>query len=163
MGDHFLPSFETKWDPAIAQWIRLRLPSCCPGFKSHAHHIRFFNLYCSNCIFVIWIEMWKERALFLTNQGEMFFKKWIRLHLTFFISCRPGFKSQARHLLFLINAAIENGPFPSYFVLFSSFLQTVSSKLFNKSCRWQETNPGPLVSEVTALSTVSQLLPNRFY
>ena len=26
---------------AIAQWIRLRLPSCCPGFKSQACHLCF--------------------------------------------------------------------------------------------------------------------------
>ena len=35
---------------AIAQWIRLRLPSCRPGFKSQTHHIFFiqfilFKLY----------------------------------------------------------------------------------------------------------------------
>ena len=26
------------WGAAIAQWIRQRLPSCCPGFKSQALH-----------------------------------------------------------------------------------------------------------------------------
>ena len=29
---------------SIAQWIRLRLPSCHPGFKSQAHHLRFYHL-----------------------------------------------------------------------------------------------------------------------
>ena len=29
---------------AIAQWICLRLPSCCPGFESQAHHLHFYNL-----------------------------------------------------------------------------------------------------------------------
>ena len=31
---------------AIAQWIRLRLPSCGPGFESQAQHLHFafFNL-----------------------------------------------------------------------------------------------------------------------
>ena len=29
-----------------AQWIRLHLPSCRPGFESHAHHLCFFNLNC---------------------------------------------------------------------------------------------------------------------
>ena len=29
------------WGAAIAQWIRLRLPSCRPGFESQAHHLRF--------------------------------------------------------------------------------------------------------------------------
>ena len=28
---------------AIAQWIRLRLPSCRPRFESQAHHLRFFQ------------------------------------------------------------------------------------------------------------------------
>ena len=28
---------------AIAQWICLRLPFCCPGFEFQAHHLRFFN------------------------------------------------------------------------------------------------------------------------
>ena len=29
---------------AMAQWIRLCLPSCGPGFKSQAHHLFFFYL-----------------------------------------------------------------------------------------------------------------------
>ena len=33
------------WGAAIAQWIRLRLPSCHPGFESQAHHLHFFHLY----------------------------------------------------------------------------------------------------------------------
>ena len=35
---------------AIAQWIRLRLPSCHHGFKSQAHHLRFYHLYYLCCI-----------------------------------------------------------------------------------------------------------------
>ena len=27
---------------AIAQWIRLRLPSGCPGFEFQAHHLCFY-------------------------------------------------------------------------------------------------------------------------
>ena len=30
----------------VAQWIRLRLPSCHPGFKSQAQHLTFINLNC---------------------------------------------------------------------------------------------------------------------
>ena len=32
---------------AIAQWIRLRLPSCSPGLESQARRLRFYsqNLY----------------------------------------------------------------------------------------------------------------------
>ena len=29
---------------AIARWIRLCLTSCCPGFKSQAHHLHFYHL-----------------------------------------------------------------------------------------------------------------------
>ena len=43
---------------AIAQWNRLRLPSCRPGFESQASHLRFF--FYSICICAIFV-MWKER------------------------------------------------------------------------------------------------------
>ena len=38
------------WGAAIAQWIRLSLPTYYPGFESQAHHLRFlqfikFKLY----------------------------------------------------------------------------------------------------------------------
>ena len=42
-----LPKNVEDWGAAIAQWIRLRLPSCRPGFESQAHHLCFFNLYLS--------------------------------------------------------------------------------------------------------------------
>ena len=29
---------------ALAQWIRLRLPHCRPGFKSQAHHLPFYQI-----------------------------------------------------------------------------------------------------------------------
>ena len=32
-----------NWGAAIAQWIRLHLPSCRPGFESQAHHLCFFQ------------------------------------------------------------------------------------------------------------------------
>ena len=39
---------------AIVQWIHLRLPSCCPGFESQAHHL-CLNIYRQICaIFVTW-------------------------------------------------------------------------------------------------------------
>ena len=35
-------NFQRKsWGTAIAQWIRLRLPFCHPGFESQAHHLHF--------------------------------------------------------------------------------------------------------------------------
>ena len=37
---------------AIAQWIRLRLPSCHPGFESQARHLCFF-IYSICAIFVM--------------------------------------------------------------------------------------------------------------
>ena len=40
---------------AIAQWIRLGLPSSRPGFESQARHLRFF-IYSICAIFVIWKE-----------------------------------------------------------------------------------------------------------
>ena len=39
---------------AIAEWIRLRLPSCCPRFKSQAHHPCFHQ-------FILICVMWKRR------------------------------------------------------------------------------------------------------
>ena len=55
----------------------------------------------------------------------------------------------------------KNGPFPASFsFFFLSFLHTVNSKqMFNKSCRWLDSNPGPLVLEATALPTAPQPLP----
>ena len=48
----------------------------------------------------------------------------------------------------------KNGPFPVSFSLFLSFQYTVDSKqMFNKFCRWLDSNRRPLVSEVTALPT----------
>ena len=28
---------------AVAQWIHLHFPSCCPGFESQAHNLRFYQ------------------------------------------------------------------------------------------------------------------------
>ena len=41
----FLPLLRRRifWGAAIAQWIRLRLPSCRPGFESQAHQQCFFK------------------------------------------------------------------------------------------------------------------------
>ena len=58
---------------------------------------------------------------------------------------------------------LKMGHFRPLFSLFSSFLQTVNRKhMFNKSCRWLDSNPGPLVSEATALPTAPQPLPQMF-
>ena len=43
--------YKKDWGAAIAQWINLRLPSCRPGFKPQAHHLRLKSI-CA--IFVMW-------------------------------------------------------------------------------------------------------------
>ena len=46
-----------------------------------------------------------------------------------------------------------------FFSLFSSFQQLIVNMFIIKSCRWLDLNYGPLVSEVTALPTEPQPLP----
>ena len=36
----------------IAQWFRLRIPSCRPGFESQTHHLPFYH-------FILICVMWK--------------------------------------------------------------------------------------------------------
>ena len=31
------------WEAGIAQWLRLHLPFCRPGFDFEAHHLRFYS------------------------------------------------------------------------------------------------------------------------
>ena len=45
------------------------------------------------------------------------------------------------------------------FYFFCLFYKQLTVNMFNKSCRWMDSNPGPLVSEATTLSTVPQPLP----
>ena len=33
----------------VAQWIRLRLPSCRPGFESQSHHLSFYQFIFELC------------------------------------------------------------------------------------------------------------------
>ena len=54
-----------------------------------------------------------------------------------------------------------NGPFPASFSLFRLFYKQLTVYSFNKSCRWLDSNPGPLVAEATALPTVPQQLPTK--
>ena len=68
---------------AIAQWIRLCLPSCKPGFNSQAQHLRLIIQFV--------IELWVKRAAAISQ--------WIRLCLP---SCRPLFDSPAQQLMFII-------------------------------------------------------------
>ena len=48
-GPFWHKQIDVCWATAIAPWFCLRLPSCDPGFKSLAHQLGFFNLYCWNC------------------------------------------------------------------------------------------------------------------
>ena len=53
-------------------------------------------------------------------------------------------------------------PFPaSYLYIYFRLFDIVDSKqMFNKICRWLDSNHGPLVSEATALPTEPQPLPD---
>ena len=44
-GDALPCKFSRCGVAAIAQWFRLRLPFCGPGFESQAHHLRFFSIF----------------------------------------------------------------------------------------------------------------------
>ena len=48
----------TALGAAIAQWIRLRLPSCHPGFESQPHHLRFYQ---NKDKFVLYLHMHCEK------------------------------------------------------------------------------------------------------
>ena len=54
-------TIRSLWGAVIAQWIRLRLPSCTPGSSPKYNIHAYVDLYSSNCLFVIRIAMWKER------------------------------------------------------------------------------------------------------
>ena len=38
-----------KRGAAIPQWIRLRIPSCRPGFESQAYHLSFYSFIIVSC------------------------------------------------------------------------------------------------------------------
>ena len=38
-----------RWGAAKAQWIRLGLPSCRPGFESQAYHLSFYKFIIVSC------------------------------------------------------------------------------------------------------------------
>ena len=48
------------------------------------------------------------------------------------------------------------------FYFFCLFYKQLTVNMFNKSCRWMDSNKGPLVSEATTLSTVPQTLPQKW-
>ena len=63
-----------EWGPTIAQWIRLGLPSCHPGFESQAHHQGFHQF----------IELWNVEKTKINKKRlglAHFFKK--NCHRTF--------------------------------------------------------------------------------
>ena len=57
----------------------------------------------------------------------------------------------------------KNGPFSASFLYFRLFYIQIRINFFNKSCRYLDSNPGPLLSKLTALSFVPQLLPGFWF
>ena len=54
IATHCIRRWSQQNRAAIAQWIRLRLPSCRPRFDSQANHLSFYLIYSQICaIFVI--------------------------------------------------------------------------------------------------------------
>ena len=58
---------------AIALCNRQWLPSCGPGFESHAQHLCLFQFLKFKWYFVIWIGMWKERLKTNKRLGLAYF------------------------------------------------------------------------------------------
>ena len=51
----------SKFGAGIAQWIRLRLPSCGPRFKSQTNHLRFFHLKWNVELYLFFLVLRKGR------------------------------------------------------------------------------------------------------
>jgi len=56
---------------------------------------------------------------------------------------------------------IERVPFRTFKMDPPTLFFTNSEKMLNKNCQGLDSNPGPLVSEATALSTLLHLLPQK--
>ena len=82
---------------AIAQWIRLHLPSCCPGFESQAHHLCFFSIY---KVQIVYLSLESECEKNENKQKEAnncpFLKKKINLHATNRVVFEQYFSSKKR-------------------------------------------------------------------
>ena len=57
------------------------------------------------------------------------------------------------------NIFIKMGHSRPLFLYFRLFYKQITVNMFNKSSRWLDSNPGPLVLEANTLSTVPQPLP----
>ena len=53
----------------VAQWIRLRLQSCHTGFKSKAHHLRFYKKYGKEGKLAQFLKKLSKRCVFKTQQS----------------------------------------------------------------------------------------------
>ena len=97
-----------------------------------------------------------DRTNQLTSDG--FKLGWLQWK-TNLLTTRPPQPSPTKiQNLFFTPFFAKNGPFPAsfFFFLFSSFQYTVDSKQMfhlNKTCRWLDSNCGPLVSVAAALPT----------
>ena len=78
------------------------------------------------------------------------------------IGFEPKFSNKSKSLWLKFCSTLTkklNGPFPASFSFICLFYQQLIVNIFNKSCRWLDSNPGPLVWEAIALSSVPQPLP----
>ena len=69
------------WGGAIVHWIRLRFPSCSPGFESQVHNLRFY---------IILFELWNVEK---TKINKM----------------KPGLTHFLKHYLIKLNQAVGSG------------------------------------------------------
>ena len=69
-----------SWGATIAQWIRLRLPSCRPGFESQARNLRFLFI-----VFVLYLSCEKNENK-QKEAGFGPFKKHASFHSIYFIT-----------------------------------------------------------------------------
>ena len=70
---------------ALAQWICLCFPSCCPGFESQVHHLRFYQ-------FKFEFKLWHvEKTKINRKEAGIgpFLKYWLSQHFTEFAQSYP--------------------------------------------------------------------------
>ena len=86
----------------MAPWFCLHPPSCCPGFESQAHHLRFFNLHCWNWNCICY---WNEKRTKINGKRG---RDWPILKMNF-VNCK---------ISFLQSRFIVSSLFCSYLVTF---------------------------------------------
>ena len=85
-AQHFMSMLRLHW-AVIAQWIRLRLPNCCPRFESQGHHLHFFQfIKFTLCICNLNWNL-KRTKINKKRPGLALFKKGITVRLTSYLFC----------------------------------------------------------------------------